>query len=525
MTTLINPLTTPEASRDATGRLAGLPAPAGFLLLILVWLLGYHDSLAWMMAAWLNHRGHYGHGLLVLGLVAWLLWEQRKDLAGERPGPWATPCLLAATAGLSAVWFCAAAVGLRVPGALSAIAVAWLALGFALGQGGWRRLLPHLALILSVVPIWQPVFNPPLQALATCMVNRALRALGLTLYVDGNTIVMPDVIFEIVGGCSGLGFALVAFTLSIFLAVSHRLRMLPGVLLLLAFLGLAIFTNWLRIALIMLVGYFEGPTHPLVHDHLWFGWGLFCVVLLPTLFLVVRRLPMGTVPASAPAPMVSRGALATVIAAVALAPMLYHGLHLAARLAASESNPLTANVNSLYSRSEIPDNSLPAWAPMYPGATFTELRVYRSLRGNSAPVRLFQAHYAYQTDTAEVIDGSNDLVGPGWTQVGQRRDATRLDGERRPVRELELRHDASGERMLLWFWYRIGPSHQVEERRAKLAQLIWKLRLRSDAALIALGSRCGDADCADARQTLAAFAPTLMTSDAPGVGALGASRE
>jgi EpsI family protein len=472
-------------------------------------------SNTWLLESWLDYRGHYSHGLLVVGMVGYLLWGARDRLIGAPLAGLQKYLVLAALLAASLAWFASATAGIKVASTLATLATVWFALAAVLGRGALWRLLPFFALLACTVPIWQPILNPPLQDMATRVVNELLRTLGLTLFMEGNSIVMPDITFEIVGGCSGLGYLFVAFTLAMYLALDSRLKPGSGVLLVLGFCALALLSNWIRIAVIMLIGYEYGPSHRLVSDHLWFGWVVFSVIFFPVIFLVVRRLPVPARtpihpdPAIAAGSFMSRRSVAALLATVLLLPMLHGALALHARLTATEPVPIAPD--SGHARpAPVPLDATP-WEPVYPRATRTSVQAFAMTDDPAAPVvSLFQAFYARQSSAAEVIDSQNDLAGPGWSPVANGPAETVIGTLIRPVRQQEL-VDPAGRRMLVWSWYRIGDSHEATDLRAKIAQVLWKLRLRPDASVVALATECTARDCSDARRRLTAFAAALDT--------------
>jgi len=154
------------------------------------------------------------------------------------------------------------------------------------------------------------------------------------------------------------------------------------------------------------------------------------------------------------------------------------------------------------------------WQPEYPKATRTRMKAYqRASSGGQSTLQLFQAYYRNQTDRAEVIDADNDLAGTGWESMAKGRAEAILDNATRPVGEIVLA-SGSGERMAIWFWYRIGDAHRSSDRRAKIEQVFQKLQLRADAMLIAVAAPCGGQDCVNARQELRAFAQALRLESA-----------
>ena len=67
-----------------------------FALLITTFFLGYREVVAGLVRDWL-HDSNYSHGLLVMPVIAWVLWQRRHALIGtpRRPSVWGLALVLA----------------------------------------------------------------------------------------------------------------------------------------------------------------------------------------------------------------------------------------------------------------------------------------------------------------------------------------------------------------------------------------------------------------------------------------------
>ena len=152
------------------------------------------------------------------------------------------------------------------------------------GFASIRVLLLPFVLIFIALPMWH-VLQVGLQSLSAAVVELALPLVGIPLLREGFEFVLPGGSFSVERGCSGLGFFMVALTLALLHVYLNRLRSRQAMLVLLVALGLALLANWLRIISIMLLGNEQGMQHPLVQDHLVFGWLVFGVMMLPMMWL------------------------------------------------------------------------------------------------------------------------------------------------------------------------------------------------------------------------------------------------
>ncbi len=228
----------------------------------------------------------YTHGSLVPLIVAFLIWR-RRDLLAKAPS---APSFLALAGGLLAgiAWLIAVRGGLQiVHQALLPVIVAF-AVWAALGVAVLRVLALPLAYLYFTVPLWDAL-NPALQWLSAFAVRGLLSIINIPVYFDGLNFQIPEGVFHIAGGCSGLHFFIVAAAVAVFYGELHRDRLGTRIRLLALALGFALVTNWVRIAIIIYFGHKTDMQHHLVADeHYSFGWGMFAVAMV-IYFLIVRR--------------------------------------------------------------------------------------------------------------------------------------------------------------------------------------------------------------------------------------------
>ena len=488
-----------------------LPVEFVYVAVIAAAILGYFSTFGWMLPAWLRAGSHYSHGLLVIGVVGFRLWQDRTHLIGDAMNNRGLVTLWLALLGASVVWFISALGGIRVPGTFAALAVVWLGISIVIGRGGVWRLFPYFVLLYSVVPIWQPLINPILQAVATKVVNTLLQLLGLTIFMEGNTIVMPDMVFQIVGGCSGLGYLLVALTLSIYLMLTDRIRGLGAALLIASFMGFALLSNWIRITLIMLFGYFEGPTHPLIGNHIWFGWVVYGAIFLPVLWFlppqfvkISAHISSKTNAESQQIKLISRTVFLGTVAAVLTLPILAVVINAATTLRTID--PVLKSPGPGYEEMKLAVNT---WQPEYSSASVTRLQQFQSNQDNDDIVMFFQAFYEHQSDGVEVTDTQNKLQGATWARTNKDPSTIQIGYGNGAGSKLELKSAYGSERLLVWYWYQVGGMQVGSLIEAKAAQILGKLQLRGDGALFAAATYCSSEHCDDASVRLQGFIETF----------------
>jgi exosortase len=137
---------------------------------------------------------------------------------------------------------------------LTRISLVGVAAGTVLFVCGWRhlRMLAFpLAFLLLMIPLPAIIFNQvafPLQLLASSFGEQALHALEVPVLREGNVIILPHTSLEVAEACSGIRSLLSLLTLGIVYGYFADSRASVRVLLAVATVPIAIFTNAIRVA-------------------------------------------------------------------------------------------------------------------------------------------------------------------------------------------------------------------------------------------------------------------------------------
>ena len=133
------------------------------------------------------------------------------------------------------------------------------------------------------------------------MVGQLVELAGITAHIDGTTISLPYGQIIIADGCSGLRYMVIALALGHMLACLNHYPTQGYWLSMALALLLGLATNWVRIFVLVLVGYYTQMKSSLVGDHETFGWLLFAAVVLPPLYFApLRKGPPQTLSPTAP---------------------------------------------------------------------------------------------------------------------------------------------------------------------------------------------------------------------------------
>lgn len=265
-----------------------------FLLLIL-FLLCCLALYPQVISDWRSYSfddGTYSHAYLMPLIIGYLLWQQRTSLQLRVSYTF----LLLAT-------LCGAALAVSLIAQLTSIGRLLFPLYIILLSCSLlkpsKALIVPLALTWFVTPVWGSLIEP-LQAIAVFLTRFFMQFTNIPVYVEGNFVQIPQGVFEIAEGCSGLRYFIVSLALSTLLC-HLQLRKLHNMVLVIlcAVLG-AILVNGIRIVLIILIGYFSGMQSSIVHDHNMFGWFLYIPFIFALFYLVGKLEPhhIEPVPAS-----------------------------------------------------------------------------------------------------------------------------------------------------------------------------------------------------------------------------------
>ncbi|MCI2282213.1 exosortase [Colwellia sp. MSW7] len=107
---------------------------------------------------------------------------------------------------------------------------------------------------IFLIPLWG-ILTVPLQNLSVIAVNSLMGLTSIPVYVENQFVHIPSGVFEIAGGCSGLRYLLTSLAISSLYIFLH-LRNIKNIAIFasIAILG-ALLTNWLRIAILIIIGH------------------------------------------------------------------------------------------------------------------------------------------------------------------------------------------------------------------------------------------------------------------------------
>lgn len=437
----------------------------------------------------------YEYGYLVAAIsVAWLGVIARRQWAVA-----AQPSL--AGAGLLAmalfVWLVGFNAGSQIMHQLLLPVVIWAAVLAACGPHVARRALVPVAFLYFAVPIWESLL-PILQRVSVTATEAILAGLGVPAKVEEYSVTIPEGTFQIIEGCSGKRYFVVALAMAVLAAHLNHLQRwrLVGFV---AVVGvLALVANWIRIVVVISAGHLTDMQHYLVAvEHKSLGNAIF-VVLVGIVFLLARRLAPDAVP-GAQGPEAGAMEELSFSSGRAALPFLLLGVLavlLQFRSGATASPPGLAGLPLATGAWQGPLPPAPTWMPHYIGPDAERRASYRSAEGR---VEVYVNVYGEQRQGRELVGYGNALLAPGaWSRSWpQQTRALESTGARLVAFEARA---PDGGAWLIAYAFEVGGRVTWTEPMAQLAYGVRSIFGPVPAGMVALAAPCST-KC-DAAQTL-----------------------
>lgn len=252
------------------------------LVLIAAFAIFFFPTLQDLYARWIKWDEGLSHGLLVIGVFLVLLVKSLPWPSSQQH-IWSHLLVCLITACLSLSWFLFYALNIHILEQLVLLPLLVMVVSACFGiktafQHRFLLLLPVFA-----IPIWDQL-NNLLVNLSASIVGEMVRSIQMPALIDGNSIYIPYGHILIADGCSGLRYFVIALAIGYIIGYLNRYtekRMLVT-LLIAGLLGLI--ANWIRIFLLILIGYQTKMETPLMADHETFGWVIFGLLILPAIY-------------------------------------------------------------------------------------------------------------------------------------------------------------------------------------------------------------------------------------------------
>ena len=230
---------------------------------------------------WTTEQG--GHGPIVMAIGLWLLWRETKSSpAPRKPGNLVIGTL--SLAALLAVYLVSRITGileieaLAMYGAL--IVGAYMLFGGALIRSVWFPLL-YLALTLPPPDTVVAAVTQPIKIAISEWAVSLLYALGYPIASSGVTIQIAQYEMLVAAACAGLNSIISLGAICLFYGyLRHRTNLLAFAVIALSVIPIAVFSNFIRVIILILITYYLGEAAAQGFLHDFAGLTMFAVALL-----------------------------------------------------------------------------------------------------------------------------------------------------------------------------------------------------------------------------------------------------
>jgi exosortase A len=492
----------------ARGWKVALPVLAAMIAAVLA---VYWQTAQSMVATW-GSSETFAHGYLIVPIALVLMWLRRREVAQLAPAPDYLGFVLLAGAGFA--WVVAAAGQVQVLQQYAMTAMLPAGVVAVAGRRVAAALAFPLAFLLFAVP-FGAVFIPPLMDWTAQATVVALRLTGIPVYREGNFFSVPSGHWSVVEACSGVRYLIASVTVGTLYAYLTYRRLWKRALFVVLCVAVPILANWVRAYIIVMVGHLSSMKLAVGADHLVYGWVFFGAVMLPLFWLGSYWRdpacePGGPAVDSPPAVRSSAIRIAAaalgVVSIAAAWPLWMHYLG----EAAADSGAVILQSPAGASGWTADSTPLSSWRPHYAGAAASVSGTYRK---HDRSVSLYLAYYRNQRQGAELINSQNVIVQeshPAWANIGETRRTE--DFGRGPVALRQTRLRSTGQRLLVWHWFRVSGRDLSNPYLAKALLARDTLLGRGDESSVIIVA-APDAESAEAAQeTLRQFAREMLPS-------------
>jgi exosortase A len=455
---------------------------------------------------WLNN-GSYGHGVLIVPVMLYLLFLQRQQFLSLTPAP--SLGGLAPLAAAILLWFAGRMLGIVMVEQLalvaSLLAVPWAVLGFHVA---WRA-APIIVYLMCAVPVWT-YLTPMLQDHTAAASTVILRALGVPVYLEGLYISIPDGRFVVADVCSGMRYLLAALSLGGFYALLNLHTWWSRVILITASFVLGVVFNWIRVVGIVYVGHQSQMRSSLVAEHNTYGWVLFLAVVVAIISLgrLLERAERARAPANPaqqtrPGSPPVHGSTAFLVSAALVAAVTIPPVALTAAWLRPPAEPIALELAQVPRAGgwQATDAASGRWQPLFSGMDASAFATFEQV-GAAAPVDLFVAYYVFERQDSEAVNMRNKIFDKShWRRYDLRPVPDRVQIAPGVAGEEYLLQSVDGRtRRLVWRTNWVNERFVLGPMEAKTQQVLGFISANRAAASLVFSTRIeGDQEQARAR--------------------------
>ena len=458
------------------------------LLLVALLPILFNPSFSSLFHKWTQWSEGLSHGFLLIGIFIYLVYAELPFIYQNCAKHYTAVIGLGLTF-ISLCWALFALIDFNLLAELSLIALLFFAVAYIYGPNtAWsQRFL--LVIPIFAITLWDQL-NGGLVNLSGLVVGELVRMFGIPAVIDGNSIFIPYGHIVIADGCSGLRYFIIALAMGYLVSYlnGYREKQLLPVLLIAALL--ALITNWIRIFILILVGFYTEMQSSLMNDHDLFGWFLFAGICLPALYFAPVSKRPTPAPATSGQPSLSRIVIALLL--LSAGPLVY--------LFAPAPRPvvsLAVNLPASFKPTNLDNSDMPLRQDLFEAVRREDNQFF-----TRAQAQLAIASYRRAKKGEKLVPYFGNLYpASSWTKTPVGNARFMLANT-----TAELQHKTNGKKIAQIQWFQIGSFHSASSRFTKLLQVPALLAGNDTFRLITLTQTCDPQGCAEAIKSLSTIA-------------------
>lgn len=260
-----------------------LTTAAPIFAAILVVSLLYFPSLTILWKKWVLWDQDLAHAIPTIGVMLVLLGRNTYKTTEALAPNFIQWILLLALGVCSVCWYLFESLSISLPAYFMLLAVLCLFISTSFSLSFLRATLSTFGLLIFTIPIWSELTDT-LVNLSSIVVGHAVKLSNITVLLDGSSLFLPSGTIYIADGCSGIRYLIISLLMGYILILLNQYKLRVAIATLIAACALGLIANWLRIYLLVLIGYHTEMQSSLMHDHETFGWVLFACLLVPAIY-------------------------------------------------------------------------------------------------------------------------------------------------------------------------------------------------------------------------------------------------
>jgi len=369
----------------------------------------FNSSFSKLLDIW-QSSNTYGHGVLILPIVLWLIHRKKHELVHVEAQPSFFALFLVGLA--SFFWFISVLSYINVIEQFALFTLFVVLTWAFFGRKIVLSLKFPLAFLFLSIPIGD-FLVPYLQFITADISVFMIQVLGIPVFRDGMYIQIPNGNFLVAEACSGIRFLISTVTIGVLYSYLNFSKLYKQVLFVLLCCVVAIIGNGLRAFLMILIGHLSNMQAAVGFDHFVYG-GVFFVIILSILFVIGHYMSDPIDETEQPIQN-NKGALQKFPSLVFITItfiLLFIGPALKYKYENYINTLTSQEMTNRIEPAKVSENAIAKfnhnWIPSFPDsdAIYTSASISTLTSSN---IDIFIAKYNYETDTKEIISYRNRL--------------------------------------------------------------------------------------------------------------------